>query len=125
MTYMLPDPGFGPVESSDQCPEGNQCQHCAAGRPAAPDDLAPRRLYESVWELDDDVRQALPPAFHRPEFVDTCTPKSWFCNCCWTGGHVTSWPCQVAQAHGTYVHRALRFERVTAEHAGLMRQDVA
>ena len=109
------DPGFGPVESFEQCPPGSECAHCKAGRPAAPGDLDPRRLYDGVWELDEDVRQALPPAFHRPEFIDTCTPKTWVCNCCWSDGVVTSWPCEVAQAHGTYVHRSFQFERALAE----------
>lgn len=111
MTVLLARP-VPAVENFDQC-TGDECTHCKAGRPAAPEDWDPR-IPEALWELDDDVRAALPPAFHLPVFIDTCTPKGWFCACCWDAGTLTMWPCQVASKHGNYVHRELVHDRAAA-----------
>lgn len=107
----LHDNHVGPVDSYDQCPSGSQCAHCAAGRPAAPVEAGdPRELTSSTWELDDVVRAALPPAYHRPAWIDTCTPKGWFCACCWDEAMLSQWPCTVASRHGNYLARSWKFE---------------
>jgi hypothetical protein len=94
------------VGTFDRCRGDKPCAHCAAGQPAAAESLNPRDLSAGVWELDEPDRIALPPAFHRPEWIDTCTPKGWFCACCWGDGWVTSWPCDVATSHGVYLARS-------------------
>lgn len=108
---MAADPIAG-VAASDACPTGpNRCPHCAAGRPASPADAGdPRDLSVSAADLDDAQRFALPPTYHRPEFCDTIRPPGWFCAVCWDGYEISSWPCTVAVAHGTYLRRALRTE---------------
>lgn len=109
---MAEDYAFGAVQSYDQCRGDKQCAHCAAGRPSAPVEAGdPRTLSSAVWELDEELRLALPPAFHRPNWLDTLSTPGWFCACCWTDdGTITQWPCQVVTAHGRYVARAMRLE---------------
>lgn len=111
MTKMvLKDPQVGPVERFDECRGDKPCAHCKAGRPAVPVEAGDPREPEALYELDDAVRWALPPAYHRPVWMDICTPAGWFCACCWDAGQVTQWPCHVATAHGGYLARAFRFE---------------
>lgn len=45
-------------------------------------------------------RQALPPQFHIPVWLDTCTPKAWVCAVCWDEGETCRWPCKTAAEHG-------------------------
>lgn len=84
----------------------SKCPHCAAGCPPLPDgwtlDMLP-----GIWELDEDVRRALPPQFHQPYFEGLATPTSWVCTACWGDGTVTAWPCEVASAHGSDVAKAI------------------
>lgn len=96
--------GIVPVASYDACTGDNPCAHCKAGRPAAPEWI-PRvsRPESSTWELDEEVRLALPPALHLPGYVDTCKPAGWFCTSCYGDGWMTSWPCDVALRHPTYI----------------------
>jgi hypothetical protein len=58
-------------------------------------------------------RRALPPRFHIPQWVDTCTPHIWVCAVCWDEGSCTAWPCETALKHGGEVfageRTALRF----------------
>lgn len=117
---MAEDYAFGAVQTYDRCPEGDQCAHCKADRPAIPVDAGgPRELSGGVWELDEALRQAMPPSYHRPEWHDTGRPAGWFCACCWTDdGVVQQWPCDVALRHGNYVARAMRLEFAAAEKAG-------
>jgi len=107
---VLKDPQVGPVEAFDECHSPDQCAHCKAGRPSAPIEAGDPREPDAHGELDDAMRWALPPAYHRPVFMDTCTPKGWFCACCWEDGLITPWPCQVATAHGNYLTRSMKFE---------------
>lgn len=108
------------VWSFDACTGDRPCPHCAAGRPEAPDELPDPADTDSAWELDDAIRYALPPAYHRPRYLDTCTPKIWVCAVCWDESQVSSWPCHVADRHGAYVQRSLDAERrilAAASHA--------
>ncbi len=113
------DDHVGAVESFEACRGGDQCPHCKAGRPAVPVEVGdPRDGGDSLWELDDAVRWALPPAYHRPVWLDTCTPKGWFCACCWDESQLSQWPCVVAARHGDYLGRSLRFEYDRAKRLG-------
>lgn len=85
------------------------CPHCAAGCPDIPDGWSLDML-SGIWELDDDVRIALPPQFHQPTFDSLGRPTAWLCTACWGDGWVTSWPCAVASAHGKQVAKALGVE---------------
>lgn len=108
---VFDDLHVGAVQPWDACRPDDPCPHCKADRPAAPIEVGdPRDLTCGNWELDDVLRQALPPAFHRPVWIDTCTPKGWFCACCWDEAEVTQWPCAVAYRHGNYVSRSWKFE---------------
>lgn len=98
------------VQSFDHCTGEHPCAHCKAGRPEAPAGAEPTTGSGGVWEHDDEVRHALPPTFHRPEFLDTLSPAGWFCACCWDEGKLQRWPCRVASAHGGYLSRALKKE---------------
>jgi hypothetical protein len=89
----------------DRCATG-QCPHCAAGSPPAPDGWTLDQL-SGIWELDDDVRLALPPQFHQPHFDGLGKPNMWLCTACWGDGWVMSWPCEVAKAHGSDVAKAM------------------
>lgn len=93
-----------PVESYDACRGDDPCAHCKASRPAAPDwIMRVSSPTQSAWELDDEVRLALPPAFHLPHFIDTCTPAGWFCASCWGDGWMAGWPCDVALRHPKHI----------------------
>ncbi len=93
------------LEAYTRC-TAEKCPHCAAGHPAVPDGWTLDML-SGIWELDDDVRQALPPQFHQPHFEGLGTPTSWICTACWGDGFVTGWPCEVANAHGPDVAKVL------------------
>ena len=92
--------------TTTRCPRDNECGHCAAGRPTAHAGLEPAINLVSLFELDEDVRRALPPQYHLPEWID-CTPAGFFCRACWGDGWMTSWPCHVATAHGRTIATAL------------------
>lgn len=116
---MAEDFSFGAVQAHQACPEGDQCTHCKAGRIAIPAEAGdPRELSGGIWELDDALRHALPPTYHRPAWVE-CSPPGWFCACCWDEGTLTAWPCLVAARHGTYVRRSMELEFTRAQKAGL------
>lgn len=55
--------------------------------------------YEELPETLEE-REKLPPRFHVPHWLDTCTPRSWVCAVCWDDGITTSWPCATAMKHG-------------------------
>jgi len=82
---------------------GKQVEHDECAKRAtllkAPD--APD--YELITGLSEAELRALPPRFHTPVFMDTCTPKGWACAVCWGDGWNTSWPCATATEHGTRV----------------------
>lgn len=79
------------------------CPHCKAGCPTAPEGVT----VDTAYELDPDVRHALPPQFHQPMFEGLATPTAWLCAVCWDDGQVTRWPCHVASAHGPEVAEAI------------------
>lgn len=114
------DYAFGAVQSYDRCPTADECPHCAAGRPSAPVEAGdPRDLSMAVADVDDAMRAAMPPAYHRPEFSDLGKPAGWFCACCWDDGSVMEWPCTVALRHGTYLRRSMMLEYAVARKAGI------
>ncbi len=82
------------------------CGHCAAGLPDPPPDLADGAV-TGLWELDEDVRLALPPHFHQPYFAGLGKPAMWVCTACWGDGWQSGWPCKVAAAHGVAVAHAI------------------
>jgi hypothetical protein len=101
------------VEPFDACKPGDECPHCAAGRPEAPESAGvPAELSSSTWEVEtDEQRYALPPTYHRPVYIDTLRPPGWFCAACWGDSVLTGWPCVVATRHAAYVSRAIQEER--------------
>ncbi len=103
------------VQEWDACPPGRECPHCKAGRPAAPAEVDHPTVIGAVFsEIDQALRFALPPAFHIPRFMDLTSPKLWICAACWDDdGNLSGWPCQVAEAHGKYVDRAMHLSELT------------
>lgn len=75
-----------------------QCTACARLLPA-PD----QPCYETLLDLTDEQRRALPARFHTPHFDDLGKPTMWLCRVCWGDGWVTQWPCKAAFQHGTEV----------------------
>lgn len=111
---FLRDRHVGAVTPDDECPAGTACTHCAAGRPSAPVEAGdPRNLSMAVADVLPQLRQALPPAYHRPEWMRE--HGGYRCACCWD----VVWPCPVAQRHGRYLDRSQRLEFTTARRAGL------
>lgn len=90
-----------PLDSWDRC-ESNPCPHCAAGHPEPPEGTT----LDSIFELDEADRLALPPAFHQPHFSALGRPATWICTACWGDGWTSGFPCAVAQAHGVQVAQA-------------------
>lgn len=101
------------VESFDACESGDECPHCAAGRPEAPEAAGdPADLSSSTWEVETDAQRfALPPTYHRAVYLDTLSPPGWFCAACWGDSVLTGWPCVVATRHASYISRAIHEER--------------
>lgn len=117
---VLEDYLLGAVSFFDRCPDGDRCAHCAAGRPSQPVEAGdPRDLSMAVVDVDDGLRLAMPPRFHRPEYAESFASGGWFCACCWTDGRITSWPCLVAQRHGKYLRRSMMLELRDARRAGI------
>lgn len=113
-----PDQKPQAVDLFDACKPGDECQHCAAGRPEAPESAGiPADLSSSTWEVEtDEQRYALPPTYHRPVYIDTLRPPGWFCAACWGDSVLTGWPCVVATRHATYISRAIENERKGLSH---------
>lgn len=109
MKYVvLTDTHVGAVRPGEACPPGG-CSHCRAGRPATPVEAGdPRDLSMALTDVDEALRVAAPPAFHRPEWM--AEHGQWRCAACWT----VAWPCPVADAHPTYLQRAFLFELAVA-----------
>jgi hypothetical protein len=71
--------------------------------------------YELLAGMSAEELTALPPRFHVPVFMDTCTPKAWVCSVCWGEGWTSAWPCAAATEHGNEVF--------TPEHDAQQHQD--
>lgn len=116
MTRLVPrvDWSLLPVQVYHACPSDRACAHCKAGRLPAPVEAGvPGELDAVCSEIDQALRFALPPAFHRPRFMDLLTPKLWVCSACWEDdGNLTAWPCQVATAHGNYIERSMHLAEI-------------
>lgn len=103
----------GAVRVHESCPAGDECGHCAAGRPHAPVEAEdPRELSMGVAMVHAPLRLALPPAYHRPEWM--AGRAGWFCACCWD----VAWPCLVVSRHPRYLDRSLRLEASLARRTG-------
>lgn len=113
------------VWSFNACKLGNECPHCAAGRPEAPETAGnPADRSSGTWEIElSEQRFALPPTYHRPVYLETLRPPGWFCAACWDESQLTQWPCMVADRHALYVSRAISEEREESvrTHAALER----
>lgn len=87
-------------------------QECARRATLLPAPDAPH--YETLVDLTDEQRQALPAHFHIPVWEGNATPKSWLCAVCWGDCWVTRWPCKAAVDGGGHVF--------TPEHAAVEEQ---
>lgn len=85
--------------------------------------------YELITGMTEEEIWALPPRFHVPVFLDSCTPKAWVCAVCWGDGWNTQWPCKTAQDHGTAVftpeHEAETAAKKQAAHMAELEKQLA
>lgn len=82
---------------------GGQVKHdeCAQRATLLPAPDAPG--WELITGMSEEELRALPPRFHIPVFMDSCTPTMWVCAVCWGDGWSTQWPCPTAYEQGTKV----------------------
>jgi hypothetical protein len=83
--------------------DGKQVEHDGCAKRATLLEAPDAPGYELTIGLSEAELRALPPRFHTPTFIDTCTPKGWVCAVCWGDGWTTSWPCAAAAEHGARV----------------------
>lgn len=82
---------------------GQQVKHDECAQRATLMEAPDHPGYEVITTMTEAEVAALPPRFHVPVFMESCTPKAWVCAVCWGDGWVSQWPCATAVQHGTQV----------------------